>query len=148
VLTSITSYTYPERVDVYQGRLQDCDPFPLSDVVLSALDSMEARADLWKLVKYKTACKLFLDARLAGQYIVLYAVNPCSPTDVVGYEATLHSDDEALELSCTARSIIDVGFAVSSLITRAVRRHYAHDEVERMVYLDQSTLDIFKGGWS
>jgi hypothetical protein len=128
------------------GRLED--GVPLSDVVISALDSMEARAELWKQIRYKAACKLFLDGRLAGENIVLYAVNPILPSDVKGYEATLHSDDEALELSCTARSIIDVGFTIAALITRAVRRHYAEEEVERVVYQNQEQLTIHKGGWS
>ncbi len=119
----------------------------LSDVTISALDSMAARAALWEQVKYKTACRLFLDARLGGEHVILYAVNPVRPSDVDGYERTLYSDDEASELPCTARSIVDVGFAVGSLITRAVRRHYAHETPEPTVYLNQQTLDIFKGGW-
>jgi hypothetical protein len=121
---------------------------PLSDVVVSALDSMETRADLWKQVKNNLGVKLFLDARLGGEHIVLYSVNPSRPTDIEGYEATLHSDDEGIDLPCTGRSIIDVGFAVGSLITRAVRKHYAHEPMIPTVYLNQSTLDIFKGGWA
>ena len=120
---------------------------PLSDVVISALDSMSARADLWQQVKYKTRVGLFLDARLAAENIVLYSVNPTNPDEVEGYERTLYSDEEALELSCTGRSIIDVGFAVAALITRAVRRHYANEAREATVYLNQQTLDIYKGGW-
>lgn len=134
------------EIETYEQRLQD--GVPLSDVVVSALDSMEARADLWEQVRMKINVKLFLDARLAAENIVLYAVNPINAEDIAGYEATLHSDEEALELSCTGRSIIDVGFAVASLITRAVRRQYAHEEHERVVYLNQQTLDLFKGGWA
>jgi ThiF family len=134
--------TYPR---LYEQPLQE--GVPLSDVVVSALDSMSARADLWQQVKYKVRCKLFLDARLGGEHVILYAVNPCRPDDAAGYERTLYSDDEASELPCTARSIIDVGFAVGSLITRAVRRHYAREALEPTVYLNQQTLDIFKGGW-
>lgn len=120
---------------------------PLSTVTISALDSMEARAALWQLVRMKVACNLFLDARLGGEHIVLYAVNPVSIEDVEGYERTLHSDDEGVELPCTARSIIDVGFVVGSLIARSVRMHYAHQELPRITYLNQHTLDIMKGGW-
>lgn len=124
------------------------DGIPLAPVVISALDSMEARADLWQQVRYKFNVGLFLDGRLGGQSVVLYAVNPTNPVDVDGYEATLHSDDEGLELPCTARSIIDVGFAVASLITRATRRHFTHQEVDHVTYLNQETLTIMKGAWS
>jgi molybdopterin/thiamine biosynthesis adenylyltransferase len=123
------------------------DGIPRSAIVISALDSMAARAELWKQVRYKLDVKLFLDGRLGGEHVVLYSVDPSNPTDVTGYEATLHSDTDGDDLPCTARSIIDVGFAVGSLITRAVRRHYAHEPATPTVYLNQQTLDIFKGGW-
>lgn len=124
------------------------DGVPLSDVVISALDSMEARADLWQQVKYKLACKLFIDARLGGENIVVYSLNPSVPSEIAGYEATLHSDEEGLDLPCTGRSIIDVGFSVAALITRAVRRFYAGSEPEAQVYLNQANLELFKGGWA
>lgn len=131
---------------LHNQRLQD--GVPLNDIVISALDSMEARADLWEQVKYKLACKLFIDARLGGENIVVYALNPCVPSEIAGYEATLHSDEEGLELPCTGRSIIDVGFSVASLITRQVRRFYTGSACESQVYLNQATLELYKGGWA
>lgn len=123
------------------------DGVPIGDVVISALDSMEARAALWEQVKGKFACKRFLDGRLAGEQIVLYSAIPFDPDDIAGYEATLHSDDEGLEMPCTRRSIIDVGFSIASLMTRAVRRHYAGLDVENTVVLNQETLELISGGW-
>jgi hypothetical protein len=120
---------------------------PRAPVVISALDSMSARAALWQQVRYKLDVKLFLDGRLGGEHVVLYSVVPSNPTDVAGYEATLHSDDDGLDLPCTARAIIDVGFAVGSVITRAVRRSYAHAPTTPTVYLNQETLELFTGGW-
>lgn len=131
--------------DCRDHRLQD--GVPLSDVVISALDSMHARKDLWELVKGKPQCRLFLDARLAGQAIVLYAVRPMNPDDQAGYEATLYSDKEAADDPCTARAVIDVGFAVASLLTRAVRKHYAREEPTPTTYWNQDTLNVYKGEW-
>lgn len=120
---------------------------PRLPIVVSALDSMAARARLWEQVRYKLDVKLFLDGRLGGEHIILYSADPSNPLDIAGYEATLHSDADGDDLPCTARSIIDVGFAVGSLITRAVRRFYAHEPATPTVYLNQATLDVFKGGW-
>ena len=132
----------------YNSTFQDCDPFPIAQVVIAALDSMEQRAQLWDKVKMQFGCHLFLDGRLAGQKIVLYAVRPSNLTDINGYEATLYSDSEALEDSCTARSIIDVGFAVASLMARAVRLSYTQREpLPNITYLNQETLEMMKGGW-
>jgi len=123
------------------------DGIPRAPVVISALDSMAARVALWQQVKYKLDVKLFLDGRLAGEHVVLYSVDPSNPADVCGYEATLHRDAEGVDLPCTARAIIDVGFAVGSLIARSVRRYYAHEQATPTVYLNQETLSVFKGGW-
>src|SRR5580704_17347410 len=68
------------------------DGIPRLPVVVAALDSMAARAELWKQLRYKLDVKLFLDGRLGGEHVVLYWVDPSNPADVAGYEATLHSD--------------------------------------------------------
>lgn len=132
-------------VTTHEQALQD--GIPRSPVVISALDSMQARKELWEQVKYKLDVKLFLDGRLGGENVVLYAVRPSQPNDIAGYEATLHSDEEGVDLPCTGRAIIDVGFAVASLMTRAVRRFYAEQPCDPITYLNQNTLELHKGGW-
>jgi molybdopterin-synthase adenylyltransferase len=109
-------------------------------VVIGALDSMEARQHLWEAVKDVPYVDLLIDGRLGGEAIVIYAVNPQRDADY--YEATLHPDEDGVELPCSRRQVIDVGFAVAALITRAVRRHLTGAQVERMVYLNQDTLGL------
>jgi len=123
------------------------DGVPISPIVISALDSMQARAELWEQVKGKFDCKLFLDGRLGGENVLLYAANPALPSDQKGYEATLHSDADGIDLPCTGRAIIDVGFAIASLMTRAVRKHYAGEPSTPITYLNQATLGVEKGDW-
>lgn len=142
---TILGATPTTNVTTYEQSLQD--GIPRSTVVISALDSMQARAELWEQVKYKLDVRLFLDGRLGGENVVLYSVNPSQPSDVAGYEATLHSDEEGVDLPCTGRAIIDVGFAVASLITRAVRRSYAEQPLAPITYLDQNTLELLTGDW-
>lgn len=145
----IAEFADPEVITVTQSRLEDTPPeFFNSDVVVSGLDSMEARSALWERLRWKIAPRLLLDARLAGQMVVLYAVRPMLPSDVEAYEKTLYSDEEALEVSCTSRGVIDVGFFVAALITRNVRAYYANETVASQTFLNVETLDIMKGGWS
>ena len=140
-----TTGPFGTGVALHEQPLQE--GIPLSPVVISALDSMSARADLWKLVKNKLDVKLFLDGRLGAENVLLYAANPTLPSDQRGYESTLHTDAEGVDLPCTGRSIIDVGFAIGSLITRAVRRHYTGEPHTPITYLNQQTLEIQKGDW-
>lgn len=119
----------------------------LRGLVISGLDSMEARVNLWEqCLKNNLRVPLYLDARLGGENIVVYAVKPHDPDHIAYYESTLYTDEEAKPAPCTRQSIIDVGFAVASLLTRAVRRHYAGESVEQTVFLDQANLSIMSGG--
>jgi molybdopterin/thiamine biosynthesis adenylyltransferase len=129
-------YAVEDTLENYEGAFQD--------VIVSALDSMAARTSLWGLVKHKPYVPLLLDARLGGQSIVLYAVNPCDPEQIEFYESRLYSDEQARDYPCTAAAVIDVGFQVASLITRAVRLHYAGEPVERSLMFDQRRLIVMK----
>lgn len=125
--------------------LKNVEPRMFGDVCIAALDSMEARIELFEKLKYAFGTRLVLDGRLDQENIVLYAYRPADPESRKFYEQTLYSDEEAKDTSCTRQSIIDVGFSVASLITRAVRRFYAGEPVEKVVYWDQARLTIYKG---
>ena len=116
-------------------------------VVVSGLDSMAARSEVWQGIKMNPSIERYIDARIAGQLILIYSFVPYDPEACDKYEATLHSDDEAEPASCTARGIIDVGFAVGSLITRQLRQHYAREAIEPVTYINHETLSVSKGDW-
>lgn len=141
----IQEFSPAQNVTTIEAKLGDVDPREFGDVCIAALDSMEARTELFEKLKYALGTQLVLDGRLDQENIVLYAYRPCDPESRKFYEATLYSDDEAKDTSCTRQSIIDVGFSVASLITRAVRRFYADEPVEKVVYWDQQRLTIYKG---
>ena len=137
----------------------DCIPIPMSfsdaltddyshsEVIISGLDSMAARLDVWSQVKMKPATKLYLDARIAGQLILVYAVNPMDITSIDSYEATLHSDDEALPAPCTERGVIDVGMTVGGILTRLVRSYYAADDIDPVTVFNLESLTLNHGEW-
>lgn len=137
-------YSFEGRVTADEGLVnEDGGQIPLGNgVVISALDSMEARANLWSLVRMRYTTPLFIDGRLGGQNVVVYAVNPVDLADIKGYEATLHSDEDGLEQPCTGRNVIDVGYTMAALITRLVRGHYADEALPKMVYQDQDQLTL------
>lgn len=145
--TSVNALPYSIEADGWR-----CHPngnigeLRLSGVVCSGLDSMEARQNLWdRAIRRKRGVALYIDGRLAGEHIVVIAVNPTNEDHVRWYESEcLYSDDEGMEAPCTRQSIIDVGFAVASLMTRAVRRFYAGEPIEQRVWMDQANLTITK----
>ena len=113
----------------------------IGGIVVSGLDSMTARHDLWhKAVKLNPAVPLLIDCRLDAQIIHVYCVDPRNTEDVAKYEQlTLYSDDEADDNSCTTRAVIDVGFTVGAQVARAVRRHYARLPNGKLTIINQET---------
>lgn len=123
-------------------------PAQLRSIVGSGLDSMTARHDLWhQAVKLNPMVPMYIDARLDGQSVVIYNVNPCDFEDIEAYEATLKSDDEVAAGSCTERAIIDVGFTVGAQMARQVRRHYGDQPNDRITVIDAESNRVFSGGW-
>jgi hypothetical protein len=134
--------------DPYDNGQSPFDIGKLRGVVVSGLDSMKARHDLWhQCLRMNVNVPLYLDGRLDGQLLVIYAVCPHNLDDIEQYEATLLSDDEVPAGVCTARNIIDVGFTVGAQIARAVRLHYTDTPPDKITVINQATNTITKGGW-
>jgi len=116
-------------------------------VVVSGLDSMTPRHELWEKLKMNVQVPLYIDGRIAGQRMILYSVNPTNLTDIQKYEETLHADGEAEPANCTERGLIDVGFQIAALITRQVRMHLTGQEVPKLITMNMQTLTLRKGDW-
>jgi hypothetical protein len=135
-------------VDYYEIKMPSDEPGRLSGLVISGLDSMEARTEIWnESIKLNPRISLYIDARLSGQFIIAYSVNPAKMSDIESYEKTLYSDDEAEAISCTSRGIIDVGLQVSSMLTRAARLHFGGGNVPAITMMNQETYTTTQGDW-
>jgi hypothetical protein len=95
---------------------------------------MKSRAAIFEwLQKNQFNVKLFIDARTGGEVGRVFAFEPISPSLMIQYHATLHSDTPAegmneevrrsSEVKCTARSIVDVSVTVAARITNTVRKY-------------------------
>lgn len=142
---NMRSFAVPE-IDAFDTKMTEegweGDNVPrLNGVTIAGLDSMEARVWLWNnAIKRNIRSQLYIDARLGGEIINVYAVNPMDNNDIERYEESLYTDGEAKPLPCTRRIVLDVGFQVASLIGRLVRRHLAGEPIEKMIHFDQSAL--------
>ena len=62
---------------------------PLDGIVISAVDSMDARKKIWDGIVSQKGVALYLDSRMASQVIQLYSYMPGDPFSRKAYEATL-----------------------------------------------------------
>jgi molybdopterin/thiamine biosynthesis adenylyltransferase len=121
----------PERV---QGQR-------LQGIVVSGVDGMEARRRIWdRSIRYKAGVTAYIDARMGAEVARIYTVHPADPDDIRFYERTLYSDDEALQLPCTAQAIIYNCFGIASLVAGQVKRVVMGEACPFEIIFDQRTL--------
>lgn len=95
----------------------------LSGVVISGVDRMTSRQEIWKSIqKNFWEIPFYMDGRIAGEYIRLYSLNPADFDNKVAYESSLYGDDVVMKLDCGARTIGYVGFAIASEMGRTLTR--------------------------
>jgi molybdopterin/thiamine biosynthesis adenylyltransferase len=97
--------------------------FPLpsmpSGIVISGVDSMKARQDIWdRAIKLNPRVQVYIEARMGAQEGRIYTVSPPEPQ----YEASLYSDEEASELPCTARATGYNAFYLGGLVASQVQK--------------------------
>jgi hypothetical protein len=72
-------------------------------VLISAVDSMATRLELFEVFKNSSACELFIDVRVSAETFQLYFV---TKSDLDRYLATWHTDEEALKQNCAYKMTV------------------------------------------
>ncbi len=91
-------------------------------VVVSAVDSMTSRDEIWKAVKSSISTKYYIDGRMGARAGYVFFVNLSDQESIKDYEATLFPDDEAVEEPCTERATIFCGWSLGSIIASQVSK--------------------------
>jgi len=131
--TVITDHIY-DRNDLAHPR----------SAIISAVDNMDTRTQLFNTAYLSPTTPLYIDARIAGQLIHVHAFDPTNVAHADKYRSSLHDDSEAMEAPCTAQNVIDVGYQVASLIVRLLRSHLAPNDTPpaNFISLNQKSLHL------
>ena len=114
----------------------------LSEVVIVAVDSMDARNAVWKAAKDNVAVNLLIDGRMGAEVGRVHTVRPCDLDSAASFEKTLYPRAEAEQLPCSARAIIYCPSALAAVIASLVKRYAVGEAVPREVFLDLAGLRI------
>lgn len=108
---------------------------PMEDmgIIISAVDSMDSRIEIWEEVK-KSTSPLYIDSRMGGELMRLYTVDLMG--DMSFYEKTLYSSKEADDIPCTARSIIYNVFILAGLIASQVKKYFQKELYKKEIIYD------------
>jgi hypothetical protein len=104
------------------------------------VDNMLARKNIW--VKLRNKIPILIDGRIGGEFVRVFSITD-SARDIEFYESTLYTDEEASELPCTERNVIDVAFFVAAMMIRSMRTFLAKGEASLEAAIDVKTLTSY-----
>lgn len=113
-------------------------------IMISAVDDMETRKRIWKHLKKNAQCNFYIESRMGGELMKIYALNPFDPTHIAFYEKTLYSSEESTEIPCTARAIFYNCFIIAGLIGCLVKKHVKGEETPKEIVFDLKSLTFLK----
>ena len=93
-----------------------------ADILVSAVDSAETRRMLLA-VAHENHVPYYVDGRIGGENIRVYALRPASAQERDDYMDSLPAPGFASDLSCTGQQVIDVGLITASVMVRAIRQY-------------------------
>lgn len=114
----------------------------LYGVVISGVDTMEARQKIWSRVRYNVEVPLYIDGRIGGEIVQIYTIRPSQLEDVEFYEKWLFPDEEVAELPCTAKAIVYIGFTIGALIASQLKKWLKNEPCYKRISFDLKTMTI------
>lgn len=114
----------------------------LSGIVITSVDTMAARRVIWEKAKFNVEVPLYIDGRIGGETIEVFAIHPSQIEEVEFYEKFLFTDEKAAELPCTARSIMYTGFFIASIIVAQMAKWLRDERVSRRINFDLKTMTM------
>ena len=116
----------------------------IAGITISGVDSMDARIEIWRKIKFNLRVPLYIDARMGGEVMMLIAVNPCDINDIKRYEASLYPSKEAMKLRCTQQAIIYTLLHISGYIANTVKRYVMNETYDKGIIFDTNTGMLMK----
>lgn len=104
---------------------------PLKTAVAACVDTMEGRKLIWSQTKQNPFVELFVDTRIAAEYIEVFAIRPCNPEDIEYYEHFLYPSKDAALLSCGSHGAKHVSGTAANAACAALTGWWKSDIFKR-----------------
>ncbi len=106
----------------------------LSGIVISALDNMTTRSDVFN--KRSNNVDWIIDPRMSLEQASLYVCRTASKDSIEYYAKTLYSDDAAVQERCTAKSTIYTANLIAGLVSKTVKDIITGTDGDLVKFLD------------
>lgn len=117
----------------------------LSGIVISAVDTMAVRRDIWEAIRWNGRVVYYFDGRIGGETLQLDMVNPTEPEDITWYEQfELFDDTKVAPLPCAQRNIVYPSAVLGGLMASRLACFARDLPTGRKVVMDMQTLKMIK----
>lgn len=105
----------------------------LTGVVVSAVDSMAVRLEIFEAVKAAGMnVKHIIDPRMAAEFLAMYVMNPFDAKDQATYAKTFYTDEAAEQERCTAKATVYTAGLAAGMIAKVVKHLACRQEYPRI----------------
>lgn len=108
------------------------------DMVISCVDSMDVRKQLWD--HYKTRTKHFIDGRMGAEFLRAFAIDTEKAQQREFYETTLHTDADAVQARCTEKTIMYTVLIVAGIMLDLIKHSLKAERTPVEVSFDCKTF--------
>jgi len=108
------------------------------DVIVSAVDSLEVRKEIWESIDPDSR-QLLVDPRMGAEVLTVFSVIP--QEDRAWYPNTLEGD--AMEFVCTAKATFHNGLVAGAMTAQAVKAWVMNERIYADTTFDMRNLQFF-----
>ncbi|MFA5013964.1 MAG: ThiF family adenylyltransferase [Actinomycetota bacterium] len=109
-----------------------------SSVLICAVDSMEERIEIWRLIMENKKFDCYIDARMGGELLRILVVNPHDKNSILHYDSKLSLNVH--KEPCTARSIVYNTFICGGLVASVVKKYAKKESTKFDIIFDITNL--------
>lgn len=118
---------------------------PLRHTVIASVDTMDARAAIWKSVRMNPNVDILIDTRVYERFVEVYFVRPCLPEDMDAYEARLYPQNTTVKRTCGNHGIAFMANLAASVAVAGLTDAWAGDKTgftRRLFMGDPPRLEV------
>lgn len=103
---------------------------PFGRVVISAVDSLEARKGIWEIISPMLgSVDLYMDCRMGGEQLRIICVSPYNADSVLKYQKKMDAPVTADPTPCTARAVSYNTFMIGGMVASLVKRYAKREPI-------------------
>ena len=136
IIKDMIDTTITERPEAWDGET-------VAPIVVSAVDSMKTRVEIFDKLKTRYGVALYIDGRMGAEILRLSTLRPADSEQAAWYEKTLYTDEESVDAPCTARAIAYNTLVIGGIISSLVKHFLVGEFVPREIIFSLSDYTLY-----